>query len=80
MIHLHERYSLRYQTKYDHKLVLPAEGVPATMLEYLELNVKNDWGWYHENGLGVISFANERDHIVISLMLNKWEFDLAASY
>jgi hypothetical protein len=79
-MYLHDRYSLRYQTKYDHKLVLPAEGVPALMLEYLELNIKNDWGWYHENGLGVISFANDKDLTMISLMLNKWEFNLATSY
>lgn len=76
---LHDRYSLRYFTKFKYNLKLPQGGIPATMLKYLELNIKNNWGWYHEDKTGVISFENEKDYILVSLMLDKWDFQNATN-
>ena len=72
---LHDRYSLRYKERYNYILRLPQEGIPAIMLEYLEINIKHDWGWYHdEDGIGIISFENDRDLTIVSLMIDRWKF------
>jgi len=62
-------YTDHYENRFEHKIVLPTRGIISTTLEWTYDNMEGDWGWYHENDLGVMTFEKPFDAMIWKI---KW--------